>query len=281
MSWGHGDAGGRGAVHVDAMHDAIVRDGIVTLPEPFSPEWVDGLHADFEIAFSAARRSLGGTIDRGTERHYLAVHPERIGGFVELVTHPTIAALSNAVLGPDYQFVELAFDVPLPGATDQPWHRDFRTPTETRDERRLTSLAFNVSTVDVTHDLAPFEIAPGTHWETGDDFAEGMFPPPDVAAARYGSLGRRCYPKRGSITARTGLTLHRGTANRGDRARPVLILGVVAARSAQDKPHCLLITRTYHGELPGSVRDRLRCRLVDELEPLRQTHHIDGLRAGS
>jgi hypothetical protein len=31
------------------------------------------------------------------------------------------------------------------------------------EERRLTSLAFNITTVDTTDEMGPFEIAPGTH----------------------------------------------------------------------------------------------------------------------
>ena len=269
-----------GGTEADELRGALVRDGIVTLPHPLPPRWIDVLHHDFEVAFAAARSYPGGTIDRGPHRHYFAVSPEQIHRFVDLVTHPPIVALSSAVVGPDYQIVELAFDVPLPGAVDQPWHRDFPMPPETRAERRISSLAFNVNTVDVTPDLAPFEIAPGTHWDSGDDFAEGMFPAPADAADRYGPLARRALPRRGIVSARSGLAVHRGTAHHGDRPRPVLILGVVAAEIAPSNMHRLLMTRGYHDELPGDVRAHLGCTLVDELEPLRQTHHIDGLRAG-
>ena len=89
------------------------------------------------------------------------MHPERIRGFVDLVSHPAVAGLCAEVLGSDYLIIELGFDVPLAGAQDQPWHRDFRTPPETARTGRLTSLAFNITTVDVTPDLAPFEIALG------------------------------------------------------------------------------------------------------------------------
>jgi hypothetical protein len=50
-------------------------------------------------------------------------------------------------------------------------------PPATRGEGRLTSLAFNVPTVDVTPEMGPFEVAPGTHREPGEDFEHGMFPP--------------------------------------------------------------------------------------------------------
>ena len=53
-----------------------------------------------------------------------------------------------------------------------------------------------------------------------------MFPRPEDYP-RYDALASRRFPRRGDVAARTGLTLHRGTEHHGDRARPVLILGVV------------------------------------------------------
>ena len=86
---------------------------------------------------------------RGPKRYYVEIHPEEIRGFVDLATHPWVVAVCTAVLGADYKIVEIGFDVPNPGAVDQPWHRDFPAPPETLIGRRLNSLAFNLTTVDV------------------------------------------------------------------------------------------------------------------------------------
>jgi ectoine hydroxylase-related dioxygenase (phytanoyl-CoA dioxygenase family) len=80
------------------------------------------------------------------------------------------------VLGPDWKAVELGFDVPFPGAMDQPWHRDFPSSPETYESRRITSLAFNLPAVDTTDEMGPVEIAHGTQWEPGLDFDQQMFP---------------------------------------------------------------------------------------------------------
>jgi Phytanoyl-CoA dioxygenase (PhyH) len=266
------------ATDVEALHEIVYRDGIVGMPAALPVSWADDLRDDFERAFAAARSYPEGTISRGPNRYYFAVPPEYIRGFVDLVTHPFVTALSAAVCGPDYRFVELAFDVPLPGAVDQPWHRDFPMPPVTRQHRRLNSLAFNATTVDVSADMAPFEVAPGTHWDLGDDFAHGMFPPP-TATGRYDTLGNRRYPRRGDLSARTGLTVHRGTANLSPHARAVLILGVVDPNVDVDV-HDIVVTRTYYDTLPESVRSHLRCTVVDELRPLVQKHDIEGLMMG-
>lgn len=259
---------------------AIYADGIVGLPGCFSAEWTDDLHADFESAFAEARTHPKGLIGRGPHRYYFAVHPERVRGFVDLVSTPAVTQLCVEMLGPDYLIVELGFDVPLPGATTQPWHRDFATPPET-EQGVLTSLAFNLTTVDVTPELAPFEVAPGTHFDDGSAFDHGMFPRVEDYA-RYDGLASRRYPRRGDVSARTGLTLHRGTANLGDRARPVLILGVVTGDTdpAEIEVHNLVVTRSYHESLPPLVRDHLRCTVVDELQPIEQKHDIEGLMMG-
>jgi hypothetical protein len=267
------------APRTQEWRDNLYRDGIVGLPGVFARSWVDELHEDAEAAFAVASGYPGGTANRGPNRYYLAVHPERIRGFVDLLTAPVVSALCSAVLGPDYEIVELGLDIALPGAVDQPWHRDFAMPVETRDEHRLSSLAVNVTTVDVTPDLAPFEIAPGTQWDSGDDFDHGMFPARS-ATGRYERLASRRYPRRGDISARTGLTIHRGTANRSTRCRPVLILGVVAAGTEVSDVHTLVLSRQYEVQLPEAVRRRLRATVVQQLEPLIQTHDIEGLLMG-
>ena len=83
----------------------------------------------------------------------------------DIATHPWFVAVCEAVLGPDYRIVEIGFDIPFPGAADQPWHRDFPAPEATLKGRRLNSLAFNLTAVDTGPEHGPFEIALGTQWD--------------------------------------------------------------------------------------------------------------------
>ena len=71
------------------------------------------------------------------------------------------------VLGPEYKIVEIGFNVPNPGALNQPWHRDFPSPVDTYKDRRLNSLVFNLTTVDIVPDMGPIEITPGAQWDDG------------------------------------------------------------------------------------------------------------------
>ncbi|WP_431937258.1 phytanoyl-CoA dioxygenase family protein [Micromonospora sp. RP3T] len=264
---------------VEALGD-LYRDGITACRGAFEVDWVTRVGEDVEAAFVEARSRPDGAVGRGPERWYVEIHPEQLRGFVDLVTHPWVVSVCRAVLGPEYEIVELGFDIPFPGAKMQPWHRDFPMPEETRLRRRLTSLAFNLTTVDTVEEMGPFEIAPGTQWDDGRAFDHEMFPPKD-RYPRYEARAVRKYPKRGDLSARSALTLHRGTPNVSDRARPVLVLGVDAPGAGNAAHHDLAVTRPYRDALPDLVRDHLRGPVVDTLVPIRQKHTIEGLVMGA
>jgi hypothetical protein len=254
-------------------------DGIIALKGAFDRAWVGRMREDIERLFVEALARPGGAVGRGPNRYYVEIHPEDLRGFVDLVTHPWVVAVSEAVLGPDYRIVEIGFDVPGPGAMDQPWHRDFPSPDETLTGRRLNSLAFNVTGVDVTEDMGPFEIAPGTQWDVPEGFEHGMFPPKKLYP-RYEQRAQRKMPQMGDISVRSALTIHRGTANRSSKSRPVLVLGVDAPDARNAERHDLQFTHGYHATLPDSVRTHATSRIVDTLEPIIQAHTIEGLVMG-
>jgi ectoine hydroxylase-related dioxygenase (phytanoyl-CoA dioxygenase family) len=190
-----------------------------------------------------------------------------------------VTTVCESVLGPDYRIVEIGFDVPGPGAVHQPWHRDFPAPDETLTGRRLSSLAFNLTAVDVFEDMGPFEIAPGTQWDDPAQFEHGMFPPKTLYD-RYESRAQKKMPMMGDISVRSALTIHRGTANLSNTSRPVLVLGADAPDARNAERHDLQFTHAYYEALPEAVKPHLTCRVVDRLEPIMQGHTIEGLVMG-
>jgi hypothetical protein len=267
------------AADVAADVETLNRDGIVGRKGAFSREWAEQMREDMMTAFWSAIQRPGGAISRGPRRWYVEVHPQDISGFRDLVTHPWVTALSEAIVGPDYQIVEIGFDVPFQGAKNQPWHRDFPSPPETYRDRRLTSLAFNLTGVDVTQEMGPFEIAPGTQYDDGRSWNHEMFPPKDVWP-RFAERAVRKYPQMGDISARSALTIHRGTAHASPIARPVLVLGIDAPAAGHEALHDVVVTQDFFDALPKSVSQRLRCRIVEELVPIQQKHDIEGLVMG-
>jgi hypothetical protein len=265
---------------IDANLRELELNGITACRQAFSREWVEALREDMMTAFWEAIQRPGGAVGRGPRRWYVEAHPQAFRGFTDLITHPWVVAMSKSVLGPDYQIVEIGLDVPFQGAQYQPWHRDFPSPRETYAERRLTSLAFNLTGVDVTPDMGPLEVAHGTQWEEGRDWNHGMFPPA-TEWARYAARAARKFPKMGDISCRSALTIHRGTQHDSPIARPVLVIGVDAPGAGHAALHDVMVTPDFHGSLPDVARKHLVCRVVDQLEPIVQKHQIDGLAMGA
>jgi hypothetical protein len=258
----------------------LYTDGIIACKGAFSRDWASRMHEDILAAFDDAIAREGGAVGRGPKRYYVEIHPEQLRGFVDLVSHPWVTAVSEAVLGPDYEIVEIGFDIPFAGAKNQPWHRDFPSPPETYEQRRLTSLAFNLTAVDTIPEMGPFHIAPGTQYESGLEFKHGMFPD-ESEWPRYESVGQLKLPQMGDISARSALTIHRGTANHSELARPVLVLGMDAPGAGHAELHDMMVTKGFHETLPDSVRHHLHARVVDELVPIVQKHTIEGLVMGA
>ena len=262
-----------------AIMGGLYGDGIIGLKGAFTPDWADRLYEDIMALFEEAKAIPGGALPRGPERWYVEIQPERVRGFVDIATHPWFVTVCEAVLGPNYKIVEIGFDIPFPGAADQPWHRDFPSPEATLIGRRLNSLAFNLPAIDTREEHGAFEIALGTQWDDGRQWKHQMFPPKEIWD-RFAERAQRKFPRMGDISCRTALTIHRGTAHASPIARPVLILGVVRGADADPQQHDLALTRTFAASLAPDVRDRLLYRAVDELVPIQQRHDIEGLVMG-
>jgi hypothetical protein len=275
-------------VDTAALIETIYRDGVVGIPNLLPVAWADQLDEDLKREFMAALSQEGGTAPRGWNRFYFEPYPERLRGFLDLVTHPVIVELSTKMFGNEYKIVELGCDLPLPGAVNQPWHRDFPMPKETR-EGRLTSIAINASSVDVTPEMGPFQVVPGTQFDPGDDFDGGMFPD----ESRHDGYERRMESrlgKRGSVSVRSGLTLHRGSrSSNRSRVRPVAIVGIVSAEDRAvtghlDDPHIprLRFSQEYLDSLSEEVLRNLSYEVVADSEsnlPPHYTHHtFEGLK---
>ena len=252
-------------------------EGSIACRGAFDADWADRMAQDIWTVWDEVKDCPGGALPRGPHRFYVEVAPERIRGFVDIATHPWFVAVCEAVLTRDYRIVEIGFDIPFPGAQDQPWHRDFRAPSDTVDGRRLDSLAFNLTAIDTRPEHGPFEIAPGTQWDRIEGAKDGMFPDP-ATWQRYIDRATPKLPQRGDLGARSALTIHRGTANRSDEPRPVLVVGVDAPGAINAQHHDLQVTQGYLQGLPTQVRDHLDCRVVERLSMIEQHHVIEGLR---
>jgi hypothetical protein len=260
----------------DTYTETLYRDGITALKGAFPRDCIEQLREEMMDTFWKALQRPGGAVGRGPRRWYVETHPQTFSGFVDLVSHPWFCAMCEAVLGPQYEIVEIGFDVPVQGAQYQPWHRDFPSPRVTYEDHRITSLAFNLTGVDVTPDMGPLEVALGTQWDDGREWKHEMFPP-KALWPRYAERSVRKFPQAGDISCRSALMLHRGTEHLSPIARPVLVVGVDAPGAGHAALHDVMVTRDFNDALPQQVREHLVCRVVDTLVPVTQKHEIEGL----
>lgn len=251
----------------------VYEQGIAVVRGAFPPEWARDLDEDLAREFTGALRTPGGVAPRGWNRFYFEPYAERVRGFWDLAAHPVVTALSEHMFGPDWQIVELGCDVPLPGAENQPWHRDFPMPAATRDEHRLTSIAVNASAVDVVD--GPFQGVLGTQFEVGEDFEGQMFPP-DERTPEYDARLQAFFAKGGNFSVRSGLMLHRGSAmGNGSRMRQVMILGIV---SPEDRA---IVDRLADPDDPHPPRIRLSAEAYERVDPALRPHLSHEIVAGT
>jgi hypothetical protein len=101
---------------------------------------------------------------------------------------------------------------------------------------------------------------------------------PPAMYDRYLSRLERRMPKRGDVSVRTGLTIHRGTENISEHPRPVMILGVMGAGYETFAHHEFTMTRDYFDHLPESLKGHLlRCTVADRLDRIVQDYVRDFL----
>jgi len=274
----------------EVLSRELYERGITVVRGALPREWAAALDEDLAREFSLALRTPGGVAPRGWNRFYFEPYAEKLLGIWDLALHPVVTALSEHMFGPDWQIVELGSDIPLPGAENQPWHRDFAMPRATREEGRLTSIAVNASAVDVVD--GPFQGIPGTQMDPGDDFEGAMFPP-DERTAELDERLQSFFAKAGNFSVRSGLMLHRGSAmGIGSRMRQVAILGIVSTddRAIVDRladpsdpyPPRIRMSQEAYDRLPAELREHLSHEIVaettDTLPPYRTEHSFEGLK---
>ena len=238
---------------------AIERDGYVVIERAVGPDVLDAIRAELAPYLEGGDDSYRGRNDFegfDTNRVYglLAKSPTE----AELVTHPRVLAILDALLLPGYLLsANLAINL-LPGETAQDIHFD-----DTFYKVPRPRPAIGVSAIwaidDFTAANGATEVIPGSHrWGDGP-------PPPDaelVARRDAGRVGRRVRRAPCSTaaaptppTARASPS-PRSTASRGPASRRTMM--IVAGDAAADYPPVLqsLIGYSLYSTFMGHVGGR-------------------------
>ena len=248
---------------LDRLAADLVRDGICTIPGLIPHEKVERWRDAYDALVRERAAVPGGLAPRGAGRHYVTLPWVDPFADREVFANPTILGVIERVFAQEYVLVQLGADTAGPGSEYQEIHRDYRPLFDDTVVTPLYGLAVNFPLVEVTPDNGPFEMARGTH-----------VLPRDVGLAKIESREptlEQFLAQPGDVTIRTPLALHRGTPNRTEEPRPVIVLGYVMHWLHTPKVELNVLRALYEG-WPQEVRQLLRCNVVDELEHGSETY---------
>ena len=256
-----------GATYTDADLDRFVadlnRDGICVIPGVFDEAFITGWRQAFEALFRERQNRPGGLAPREKNRFYLTLPWVPPFADEHVFANQTILGVLDRVFPQEYVLVQLGTDVPVKDSDYQEIHRDYR-PLFTDDiVTPLYALAVNFPLVEVTEENGPFQQARGTHVMRRDDALEKV---------RSGEIPMESfYMQPGDVAIRTPLALHRGSPNRTDQPRPMVVMGYVMHWLHTPQVD-VTIPRDYYESLPEKTREMLRCEVVDRLEEKAETY---------
>jgi len=241
---------------LDRLADDLNRDGICILRGLLDLELVQQWGRAFDSLFRQRQGRPGGLAPREEARYYLTFPWVEPFADPAVFAHPAILGVLNRVFAQEYVLVQLGADVPVRGSGYQETHRDFRPLFSEQFVTPLYAVAVNVPLVDVTEENGAFQMAVGTHVLPR---AEGL------ARIASGEIPMQSFPmKRGDVLIRSPLALHRGSPNRTDAPRPMVVMGFVMHWLHTPKVE-LELARDFYEKLPEAVRRLLRCQVVDKL----------------
>lgn len=248
----------------DAFADAFNRDSLVVLrdhiPRQKLRHWREAFQPLLEAGIEADRDKPS----RGAERYYVTLPFRAPFADPEIYEDPDILAIVERVAGPDPVLCQLASDTPLKGSDYQPWHADTPPlfPELDHNDTPSFQLAVNFPLCDVTDENGPFETTYGTH---------RMNKAPAMAGLQDGSVPVHSLKMAlGDLMIRDVRAIHRGTPNRTDEPRPMVVLGYSRRWLNRPEVH-IRVPRSAWDGLSPTGRQLLRNNpVVDDADLLQQ-----------
>lgn len=245
---------------IEALADAVRRDGFCLLREHFPADLLKEWRAAFRPLLTTHIEREGQLQNRGPGRFYVTL--PFLPPFADPRIHEDedVLGICAALVGADMVLCQLATDTPLRGSDYQDIHRDtLPLFPETGQETPPYQLAVNFPLVEVTAAHGPFEVARGTHM---------MSKAAGLSRIESGEIPLEpILMNLGDVMIRDVRGLHRGTPNRTDEPRPMVVLGY--SRRWLFRPEVsILIPRATYKNLSERARFLLRFNpVVDEVDP--------------
>jgi ectoine hydroxylase-related dioxygenase (phytanoyl-CoA dioxygenase family) len=236
--------------------EELNRDGICVIQGLFDRKLIEEWANAFAELFRKRQASPGGLAPREQARYYLTLPWVAPFANPAVFANPIILGVLDRVFYQDYKLAQLGVDTPLQGSEYQEIHRDFNPLFSDQIVTPLYALAVNFPLVEVTAENGPFQMARGTHLLPRE---QGLM---KIAAGEIPI--ESFYMQPGDVMIRSPLALHRGSPNRTNQPRPMVVMGYVMHWLHTWKVD-LTLQRDYYESLPEPVRQLLRCQVVEQL----------------
>lgn len=244
------------ATDLDKFAEQLKTDGICLIPNIFEQKLIDEWAQAFEKLFRDRQNQPGGLAPREVSRYYLTLPWVAPFANQSVFANPVIMGILERVFYQEYVMVQMGVDLPLQGSDYQETHRDFRPLFSDQIVTPLYALAVNFPLVEVTADNGPFQMARGTHLLPRE---EGLR---KIASGEIEM--ESFYMQPGDVTVRSPLALHRGSPNRTNTPRPMVVMGYAMHWLHTPKVD-LTLPRDYYESLPQELQQMIRCQVVEEL----------------
>jgi hypothetical protein len=196
----------------------VLEDGFCVLPGHFAREKMEAWRAAFAPLLERHVEREGHRLNRGPGRYYVTLPFAEPFADPEVYEDDDVLGVVRGLVGEEAALVQLATDTPLLGSDYQDVHRD--APPLFPEWGRETppfQLAVNFPLVDVTVENGPFEVARVTHMLSKEEGLRRI----EEGSARLEPLLLRA----GDVMIRDVRGLHRGTPNRTEEPRTMVVVG--------------------------------------------------------
>jgi ectoine hydroxylase-related dioxygenase (phytanoyl-CoA dioxygenase family) len=257
---------------LDVLLHALDDDGVVIVEGLLSQDVVDRVNAEVEDDVEAADPSAGMFSDvvqafLGAQTRQVAAMPARSPTFaVEVMCHPVLLGLADAILGPNCARPQLNLGHLLergPGSDDQLLHRDELVWSDVPRPAPELQLASVIAFVDFTKENGATRVVPGSHrWPERElpPMEQFLAPPPEPDQVAYAEMPA------GSAVVYTGGTIHGGSANTTDVARRGAHLSYCLGWLRTEENNFLSCPPEVAATLPRQAQEVLGYAIQDSLD---------------
>lgn len=251
------------AAELDRYVAELNRDGICVMRGVLDPALVQEWRQAFDAVLRDRQGRPGGLAPREQNRYYLTLPWVPPFADAHVFANPTITGVLDRLFPQEYVMVQLGADVPMKGSDYQETHRDYRPLFSDSVPTPLYAVAVNFPLVEVTEENGPLQHARGTHLMSREEALRRV----DTGEVKLESF----HMQPGDVSIRTPLCLHRGTPNRTDQPRPMVVMGYVMHWLHTPQVD-LNVPREFYNSLTEREQKLLRCRVVDRLEDQAETY---------